>query len=154
MRNPYQSPDSRVQDLEGAIPPSWLRLIGSVAISAMIALAASWLVSPLLARALAQTLNLDGSAYPSKALLAGDMVFSSLFVFGCSWLAAKLAGGRTYIAALGVGLIGWTVYFWEVGGLSGMLVSRYPLWYEFFPSHFGSALLAALLVSRQRANFN
>ena len=84
-------------------------------------------------------------------MLATDEVLSFLsFVVGCS-VATTIAPGRRVAASVGVGAIGWLVYFFEVGGLSGIQNSRYPLWYELSPAHIGAAFFVAFLSSRRRA---
>jgi hypothetical protein len=76
-------------------------------------------------------------------------VLSFLAFFTSGLLAAKLARVRPYVAALGVSLIGWIIYFNEVGGLTGMLHSEYPIWYDFAPVHLTAGLLAGAIWARR-----
>jgi len=88
------------------------------------------------------------SASPPPIFLIADLALSFLFfLLGC-FLAARLSKGHIAAAAMGVAAIGWLVYFTEVGGLTGMLNSEFPAWYEFFPSHLLAAAIAIALARR------
>ena len=121
-----------------------------VAAFGAISLALAWLGAPVVAAELAQLLGLGiGGTDTPPAFLAIDLVLSVLAFFVGGYFAAKLSRGHFFFAAAGVGLVGWLVYFTEVGGLQGMLGSEFPLWYEFFPSHVLAALAAWLAARRQ-----
>ena len=140
-----------MQDLAVEKPPSWYRTVFLVAIFSGMSLALSWLIAPFIASTVALLLGMGGSGETPPALLALDLVLSLLaFILGC-YGAARLSRGHFLFAAGGVALLGWVVYFAEAGGVQGMLKSQYPIWYEFFPSHFSAALLAIYLVRRRKA---
>ena len=130
----------------------WVRLLLAVVIASITALLLSWFLAPRLSTLFAKYMGYDTQIEIPKALLFVDLVLSTIFFFLGSLLSIKLAKSRPYIAAFGVSVIGWAVYFSEVGGLNGMLHSEYPLWYEFFPSHFGSGWVAASILAIQQAN--
>ena len=69
----------------------------------------------------------------------------------CAYAAARICYGRELLAIIAVCLVGWAVFFYEAGGLSGMLGAGFPLWYEFFPSHVIAALIAFWLVRRRQS---
>ncbi|MDO9002759.1 MAG: hypothetical protein Q7V20_04805 [Aquabacterium sp.] len=140
-----------MQDLAVEKPPSWYRTVFLVAIFSAMSLALSWLIAPFIASTVALLLGMGWSGETPPALLALDMALSLLaFILGC-YGAARLSRGHFLFAAAGVALVGWVVYFAEAGGVQGMLKSQYPIWYEFFPSHFSAALLAIYLVRRRKA---
>ena len=146
MTNPYDPPSTTVQDAGLEPRPGWLRLIASIIGSALLALALSWIAAPWLAAVLFG--QPDDVSVPTAFLLCG-LVLSFLAFFASALLAAKLARARPYVAALGVSLIGWIVYFNEVGGLTGMLHSVYPIWYDFAPLHLTAGLLAGAMWGRR-----
>ena len=150
MDNPYTPPHAAVSDIAPTPKPGWVRLIVAVIISSALALPLAWFVAPPIAQAIGRA---QGPATEQEAMtrfLLGDMGISFCIFFLCSLLATHMARSRPFIAALGVSVVGWLVYFVEVGGVTGMLQSVYPLWYEFTPTHFGSGLIAGALASRAR----
>ncbi len=128
----------------------WGRLLLAVIIASIITLLLAWFLAPLLATLFAKHMGYDTQIEIPKTLLLVDLVLSTIFFFLGSLLSIRLAKSRPYVAAFGVSIIGWAVYYAEVGGLDGMLHSEYPLWYEFFPSHFGSGWVAASIVAINR----
>ncbi len=145
MNNPYAPPGAHVEDPELPSRGGVLRIAGVVLGLSLVTLTLSWILAPMLASELTKLAGL-ATNQPSKIFLLLDLIMScAIFFFGC-FLGARASKGRPFLAALGIGLVGWLVYFVEVGGLYGMLYSKYPLWYEFFPSHLGTALFAAYLV--------
>jgi hypothetical protein len=151
MSNPFTPPTAPVADASPTPPkPSWLRTALLIAACGSLSLALSWLLAPKVAGAIAQALGITGTDTPPE-FLAIDLALSVLAFIAGSYLAAKLSHGHAFVSAAGVGLVGWLVYFTEVGGLQGMLNSEFPSWYEFFPSH-SSAALVAWLLARQRRN--
>lgn len=150
MTNPFLPPTAELEK-EHISTAGWLRVTGAILGFSLLSLILSWVAAPLLAGELSSLIGITSSP-PGPEFLLIDLILScAAFVLGC-FLAARAAYGRSYISALGVAAVGWLVYFTEVGGLPGMLGSSYPGWYEFFPSHFGSALLAAYLATRQQFN--
>jgi hypothetical protein len=152
MDNPYEPPHSIVRDVSPGRSPGWLRLIGSVLLSAAIGLVLAWNVAPWIAGLVTHTRYFAGGPRLSASFLLTDEIASFIFFFASSFLATVLAGSRPYVAALGVSFFGWLVYFVEVGGLQGMLNSTFPWWYEFPPTHLVSGLLAGLLAARRRVH--
>ena len=146
MATPYDPPATPVQDAGPEPGPGWLRLIASIVVSALLALALSWIAAPWLATLL---FGKPESVSVATSFLLCDLVLSFLAFFASALLAAKLARARPYIAALGVSLIGWSVYFREAGGLTGMLHSEYPIWYDFAPVHLTAGLLAGAIWARR-----
>jgi hypothetical protein len=128
----------------------WTRLFLAVTGASIITLLFAWLFAPVLATFLAKYIVNNTQVEMLNALLIIDLALSAIFFFLGSLLAIKLAKSRPYLAAFGVSMIGWAVYYAEVGGINGMLYSEYPMWYEFFPSHFGTGWLAASIVSINR----
>lgn len=128
----------------------WGRLLLAVIVASIITLLLAWFVAPLLATLFANHMGYDTLSETPTALLLVDLALSTTFFFMGSLLSIKIAKSRPYIAAFGVSAIGWAVYYTEAGGIDGMLHSMYPLWYEFFPSHFGSGWVAASIVAINR----
>lgn len=151
MDNPYDPPQSIVRDVSPGRGPGWLRLIGSVLLSAAIALVLAWTIAPWIAGLVTDTRYFAGGSGLSASFLLTDEIASFVFFFASSFLATVLAGSRPYLAALGVSFFGWLVYFAEVGGLQGMLHSSFAWWYEFSPTHLASGLLAGFLAARRQA---
>jgi len=126
---------------------SWIRLFISILVASIVAILLSWFVAPTVASFFSSYLGNTSQSGTPNSLLLIDLCLSTLFFFIGSLLSIKLARTRPYFAAYGVSFIGWLIYYNEAGGLNGMLHSMYPLWYEFFPSNFGSGWVAASLAS-------
>ncbi len=107
--------------------------IFSIIIGSFLAITLAWYFAPIIANLFARSLGHTGI---SISLLLMDMALSFLFFFLSSLLSVNLAKSRPYIASFAVSVIGTSIYLIEVGGFKGMYFSRYPLWYEFFPTHF------------------
>jgi hypothetical protein len=146
MTNPYEPPGTTVQDAGPQPTPGWLRLVASIIVASLLALALAWIVAPWLVGVL---LGRPADASVPTSFLLCDMALSFIAFCVGALLAAKLAGARPYVAALGVSFIGWLVYFIEVGGLPGMLHSVYPFWYDFAPVHLIAGLLAGAIWTRR-----
>jgi len=146
MSNPYTPPNSRVEDTPGLEDESWLRLAGVVLTFSLISLTLSWVLAPVIA-----TLFANWAGLPNTSMLFVDLVLSCAAFFLGSFLAALRSRRRPALAAIAVAGIGWLVYFVEVGGISGILSSAYPIWYELSPSHLGPGVLAALIAKRRRS---
>jgi hypothetical protein len=148
MKNLYAPPTANVEDPSVVSRAGWLRVISAVLGFSVVSLLLSWFLAPLLAEHLSKLAGF-ASERPGTAFFLLDLILScSAFLVGC-YMAARVVKGRPFIAAVGVGAVGWLVYFVEVGGPSGMLHSAYPLWYEFFPCHLSAAVLAAYLAKRR-----
>ena len=149
MINPYTPPEAHVEDIAEPRSPGWLRVFLAVVAFSALALVLSWFVAPAASSVIMSGLGASPGT-PNAAFLFVDLLLSFLaFVLSCS-LAARMAWSHHVVAAFGVALIGWLVYFVVAGGPWAMLSSQYPLWYEFFPSHFGAAALAVYLAPRRR----
>lgn len=123
----------------------WFRLIAGISIGSIFSLLLSWFIAPLIASFFASILgDLSKDTVPTSLLLI-DLCLSTIFVFLGCLISIKVAKFKPYMAAFGVSLIGWIIYYREVGGLEGMIGSMYPLWYEFFPSNFGAGWVASAL---------
>lgn len=145
MNDRYAPPAAPVADIvDSPRKPSWIRTSLLVLAFGCLSVALAWLVVPVAAATL---LGIDDAETPS-VFIALDLVLSALvFFLGC-YLAARLSRGHAFVAAAGVGFMGWLVYFLEVGGFNGMIDGEFPLWYEFFPSHSLTAAIAWLLARR------
>ncbi len=145
MTNHFSPPESDVRDLALRPSASLMRTATAVGAMALTALALSWLFAPLLAGWLASALG--QAVDPPGAVMLGMDVMLSLLAFTGSCLGAgRLCPGRERLAVLAVAAIGSAVFFWEAGGLEGMLYAGYPLWYEFVPTHVGAAVIALRLL--------
>lgn len=146
--NPFAPPESPVKDVSAPRPAGPLRAWICVVLFAALSLLVSWVFVPLIAGAIAGMLFASASSR-SHVLLFFDLLLTAATVFLGAAAAITFARRNAYLVALGVAAICWLVYFVEVGGIGGMLGSAYPGWYEFFPSHFGPAMLAAWLARRR-----
>lgn len=149
MNDRYAPPTAPVADIvDSPARPTWLRTGLLVLAFGGLSLALAWMVAPMGAALIATLLGAD-EADSSNLFILLDLVLSALvFFLGC-YLAARLSRGHAFVAAAGVGGMGWLVYFLAVGGVEGMLDGDFPLWYEFFPSHILTALVAWFLARRR-----
>jgi hypothetical protein len=150
MRNPFAPPTAKVEDLRDDSAASVRKTLAATLGAAAAALVLAWMLVPLLAEALVRLVR-SPAKVPDPPMLALDLLFSTAVWFAGSYVAGRIAAGRHWLAAVGVGMIGWLVYFIEVGGITGILSSEFPLWYELSPSHIGPAVVAGLLLSRRLA---
>ena len=157
MRDPYAPPAADIVDASRGGWGGWLRVLAVVAMFAPIALALSWLVVPALASwisGLADFASMRiGPTHLSEEnseVLAIDLALTFVAFFTFCALAAKYSNGRPVAAALAVASVGWLVYFVEVGGIQGIALSGYPIWYELAPCHWGAGLAAAYVFRRRR----
>jgi hypothetical protein len=116
----------------------------------IVALGLDWYVFPTLLREVFSPNSTFFTYRPSGPGVVADMVVSAITTFACSLVAAWVNKPRAYLAAVGVGVLGWLVYYWEVGGISGIRFSEYPLWYELTPTHLVPAWVAGYVASRTR----
>jgi len=148
--NRFAPPSTRIQDY-GAEPcarAGWSRVLASVGGVSLVAIALAWGAVPYLASICATLLRGAPTPGPDAISLASDEFLSAVVFFLAAYAASRVCFGRHILAALGVGLAGWAFHFFvEVGGLQPLLSGAYPLWYEFIPTHFGPAALAALVAS-------
>jgi uncharacterized Tic20 family protein len=152
MNNPYKTPAAILAEIgPNHKRPGLAQTLAAIIGFSILSLLLAWLIAPMLAWEINKIISPDGTE-SLPIILAIDVVVSfSIFLF-CSYCAAKLSGRHTLIAAFAVGLIGWLVYFIEVGGIEGITQSEYGLWYELFPTHFLPATISWLLIKRQRKN--
>jgi len=150
MNDPYSPPRSDVSrppDSDGAgLARAFLSTLGM----GVVALGTGWIIFPTILRQVFSPNSTFFAYRPGSAGLVADLVSDALTYFVCSYLAARMNRTRPYAVAMGVAAIGWLVYFLEVGGVSGIRHSIYPLWYELAPVHFLPAWIAAYVVSRSR----
>ena len=148
MTNPFAPPNAEVNDVLERQRATLARLLLVITGASLAALLLSWVVAPMLAGLLASALGQPVEP-PGSAMLIFDVIFSLVAFTACCFLAAKLCAKRELHAVSAVAAIGSAIFFFEAGGLSGMLNAEYPLWYEFVPTHIGAAILALTLL-RQR----
>jgi hypothetical protein len=146
----FSPPGTEVRDVAPRTQTSFSKVFATVLVASAAALLLSWVVAPLLAEALAVSLGHEVEP-PGAAMLAFDLLLSAAAFVACAYAAARICYGRELLAIIAVCLVGWAVFFYEVGGLSGMLGAGFPLWYEFFPSHVIAGLIAFGLVRRHES---
>jgi hypothetical protein len=146
----FTPPGTEVRDVAPRTQTSFSKVFATVLVASTVALLLSWVLAPLLAEALAVSLGHEVEP-PGAAMLAFDLLLSAAAFVACAYAAARICHGRELLAIIAVCLVGWAVFFYEVGGLSGMLGAGFPLWYEFFPSHVIAALIALWLVRRRES---
>ena len=150
MHDPYTPPSSDVsQPPDSSVGSLGRALLTSLGMG-LVALGMSWFLFPNIFLRVFSPNSSFWEYRPSGPGLVVDIVFTALSFFGCSYVAARLNRPRPYLAAMGVGALGWLVYFWEVGGVSGIRFSEYPLWYELAPVDIVPAWIAGYVVSRTR----
>jgi len=150
--NRFAPPSTAVHDygLGPRARAGWTRVLASVGGASIVAIVLAWGAVPYLASVCANLLRGGSAPLPDVTSLAFDELLSAVVFFLAAYAASRVCFGRHILAALGVGLAGWAFHFFvEVGGLQPLLSGAYPLWYEFIPTHFGPAALAALVASYQ-----
>ncbi|MGZ5193996.1 MAG: hypothetical protein ACXWJM_01055 [Ramlibacter sp.] len=150
MNERFKPPTSLVADVNVREEPSWYRTASLVIVISVVSLGLAWFVVPSIAAFISQTAGFGNTENsPPPAVLAIDLVLTTIVAFVGCYSAARLSRGHYFLAAAGVGLVGALVYFVEVGGLTGMLRSDFPVWYDFFPDD-ALAALAAWILARRR----
>jgi hypothetical protein len=140
MTNPYAPPDAPVADMNPP-PAGWSKVLVMVVAGWLLANFLAWLVAPLVASAVVQALGEEADK-PVSLFLAIDLLLSIAAIFvGCR-VAASGSRGRMVIAAIGVAVLSALFYFYQIGGLAGMVSAEFPLWYQFFPVNLTALLLA------------
>jgi hypothetical protein len=140
MTNPYAPPEAPVADMNPP-PAGWGKVLAMIAAGWMLANFLAWLIAPLAAGIVAQSLG-DDADKPGSLFLAIDLLLSiAAIVAGCR-LAASGSRGRIVIAVLGVAVLSALFYLVQIGGLGGLVSGEFPLWYQFFPVNLTALLLA------------
>jgi hypothetical protein len=122
-------------------PAGWGKVLAMIAAGWLIANFLAWLVAPLAAGIVAQSLGYDTDK-PGTLFLAIDLVLSVAAIFAGCRVAAWGSRGRVVIAALGVAVSSALFYLYQIGGLAGLVGAEFPLWYQFFPVNLCALLLA------------
>ena len=151
MNNPFTPPGAEVADIGDKPPASWLRTALLVVGFGGGALVLAWFIVPLLVATALIPLGVRIDTEAPAPFLLLDLVLSVLVFVAACYFAAVLSRGHAAFAAWAVAVMGWLVYFIEVGGLDGMYSSQFPFWYDFFPSHVFAAIVGLWLAKRHDA---
>jgi hypothetical protein len=148
MNNPFTPPGAEVADVGDKPRASWLRTVLLVIGFGAASLFVAWFIVPLLVAIALMPLGVRIDGTPPPLFLLLDLALSFGVSIAACYFAAALSRGHAIFAAWSVAVIGWGVYFIEVGGLDGMFSSPFPFWYDMFPSDILAAFIAVWLVKR------
>ena len=150
MHDPYSPPRS---DVSRPSDPGYTGL-GRASVTTLsmssVALGLTWFVFPTILRQVFAPNSTFLAYRPGAPGLIADLVLDAITYFICAYVAARMNRTRPQLVAMGIGAVGWLMYFWEVGGVGGIRFSEYPLWYELTPIHIVPAWVAGHVVSRTR----
>jgi hypothetical protein len=124
-------------------------LIGLAATALM--LAANWMLAPQII-GLFSSIERFGPFFfaTTPSHLIADLMICFIFTVAFLYAVQLRSAPHGIVIACCMALVGWLVYFTEVGFFNGMLHSEYPFWYEAisFVKYFVALALAVYLRGR------